>query len=101
MQPLLSPVARTYNIEVAKVEMLGVVGDVAAWLDQIEGLCSVAEFAEAAWIDFACTCMELIPKGCWTASEQLVLESAARDHVRPWDRFKEWCKLHLAQQGLA
>ena len=64
-------------------------------------MCSTAEFAESAWIDFACTSLELIPKGCWTASEQLVLESAARDHVRPWDSFRAWCKLHLQEQGLA
>ncbi|KAL3136641.1 hypothetical protein ABBQ38_005882 [Trebouxia sp. C0009 RCD-2024] len=101
VQPPSSPVARTYNVEVAKVEMLGVVGEVEAWLDQVEGVCSVAEFAEAAWVDLACTSMEAIPKGCWTANEQLVLETAARDHVRPWDRFKEWCRLHLDQQGLA
>lgn len=100
-QPAPLAVMRTYNVEVAKVQNFDVVGDVTSWLDNIERVCSSAEFAEAAWIDLACTSMEMIPKGCWAASEQLVLESAARDHVRPWDRFKDWCKSNLSQTGLA
>lgn len=73
---------RARTIKVAKVEMLSVNGDITAWLDQVERAFSNAEFAEAAWIDLASAYMEELPKNCWTASEQLVLEKAAKDHVR-------------------
>ena len=99
-QPASSP-CRARTIEFAKVKTLEVNGDVTAWLDQLENVFSNAEFAEAAWIDLACASMDTIPKDCWTAREQVVLDSATRDHVRPWDRFKDWCKSHLDAKGLA
>lgn len=89
------------TIEVAKVKTLAVNGDVTAWLDQLEAVLLHAEFAEAAWIDLACASMDKILKDSWTASEQVVLDSATRDHVRSWDRFKDWCKSHLDVRGLA
>lgn len=30
-----------------------------------------------------------------------MLEKATKDHVRPWDSFKDWCKKHLDGEGLA
>ena len=99
-QPASSP-CRACTIEVAKVQPLAANGNVTAWLDQLEAVFSVAELAEAAWIDLACASTNKIPKDSWTASEQVVLDSATRDHGRPWDKFKDWCKSHLDDRGLA
>lgn len=93
--------SRARSIEAAKVEMPSVDSDITAWLDQVESAFSNAEFAEAAWIDLASAYMEKLPKICWAASEQLVLEKTAKDHFRPWDGFKDWCKTHLDGKGLA
>ena len=101
VQPPSSPVVRSYSVEVAKAKMLEIEGDVTAWLDQIESVCLSAEFAETSWIDMACAAMSEIPRDCWAASEQLVLDGASTDRVRLWDRFKDWCNSHLDRQGLA
>ena len=96
-----SPPCRARTIEVAKVKSLEVNDDVTAWLVQLESLFSNAEFAKAAWIDLACASKNKIPKHCWTASEQIVLDSAIRDRVQPWARFKGWCKSLFDVKGLA
>ena len=45
--------------------------------------------------------MDKILEDYWTPSEQVVLDSATRDHVRPWGRIKDWCESHLDAKGLA
>ena len=75
VEPTVAAARKSFSVvEVPKVAVFDAGSDAIAWLEQVENVCSVANFAKPAWCAFATASLDKVPLNCWIAHKRQVSE---------------------------